>query len=66
MLQLSIRLGVILSEIERLPVPTIMEYIAVLNEDAKPKNDPAPQDVESSLKQFFGKPKDGKPWQSGN
>lgn len=64
MLALSIRLGVLITEIEQLPVPVLMEYVAMLNEEDKPRGDTAPAteaDVEDQLRSVFGKPNNGKP-----
>lgn len=51
---LSVRLGVIVTELERLPLGVIAEYLAVLN-GKKPQ-----PDVEAQLMNIFGKPQ-GKP-----
>ena len=53
---MSARLHVLVTEIERLPMSVIAEYIAFFNEDASPKPTGS-GDVETYLKAFFGKPK---------
>jgi len=53
LLSLSVRLGVLVTEVERLPMPVIAEYIALLN-------DVQPVDIEADLKAVFGK-QNGKP-----
>lgn len=53
LLQLSLRLGVVVTEIEQLPVSTIAEYIAVLKEPEKPTET---ADVQSDLMRLFGDP----------
>lgn len=50
MLKLAIRLGILITEIERLPVPVLMEYVAMLIEADKPEGEESPpQDLEAQL-----------------
>jgi hypothetical protein len=53
LLTLSVRLGVLVTEVERLPMPVIAEYVALLN-------DVKPVDVDRDLMSIFGRP-DGQP-----
>jgi len=53
LLTLSVRLGVLVTEVERLPMPVIAEYVALLN-------DVKPVDVDRDLMSIFVRP-DGQP-----
>lgn len=59
LLALSVRLGVLVTEVERLPMPVIAEYIALLRGEELDNAKAQSGDVEQDLMRIFGKPKHG-------
>jgi hypothetical protein len=61
LIQLSIRLGISIREVESWDMRTIREFIAVLTENGKPTDDKklreqSPEELEAALRGLFGKP----------